>query len=203
MHIKETLHSLHLNDLKNSGLSDKTIIEANIKSVPPSEIIKKLEFNLPDIVSMYEIPYPNIKHSRFRVFYSEFKSSKKQPKYLQRKGTGGRLYIHHNLIEALNNPSITIYITEGEKKTLKAVQEGICCIGIAGLWCWGKNNNLIEDFKQIVFIDRKVGIVPDNDWLQPNKHGYQKNLREAVYGLANKLIERGAKPFIVQLPEQK
>jgi hypothetical protein len=44
-----------------------------------------------------------------------------------------------------------------------------------------------------------VKLVPDDDWLSPNKHGYGKNLKDAVYRLAGKLKERGARVFIVNI----
>ncbi len=66
------LHPDHLADLKKSGLSDKTIIEADIKSVPPDMINKVLGFNIPGIISMYAIPYGN-GYYRFKIFYDEQK----------------------------------------------------------------------------------------------------------------------------------
>jgi hypothetical protein len=204
MFIKEMfyeLHPDHLADLRRSGLSDKTILKAGIKSLPPNEITKKLGFNNPDITSCYEIPYDK-DFSRFRIFYTNNATDK--PKYLQRKGTSNRLYIHHLTKEILNNPSIPLYITEGEKKALKATQESLFCVALSGLWSWSNGKKeLIEDFDQIVLKDRDIYIVPDNDWCQLNKHGYAKNLEQAVYELADRLKEKGAKVFIVQLPQGK
>src|SRR5438309_780703 len=36
----------------------------------------------------------------------------------------------------LADVSFPLYVTEGEKKTLKAVQEGLVCVGLAGVWSW-------------------------------------------------------------------
>jgi hypothetical protein len=102
----------------------------------------------------------------------------------------------------LSDPSVPLYFVEGEKKTLKAVQEGLPAIGLAGLWAWSDGNgNLISDFDQINFEDRLIYIVPDNDFLNSNK--YRKGLKEAVHRLADKLIERGAKVYIKHLPPGK
>ena len=99
------------------------------------------------------------------------------------------------------DPTIPITITEGEKKALKGSQEGVNCIGLSGLWNWSDGKQeLIKDFDLINLNGRKVFLVPDNDWLSPNKHGYEKNLKQAVYGLANQLMKRGARVFIVSLP---
>lgn len=196
---KSALHPLHLADLRESGLTDQTIQEARIESVVPGRITKELRFNIPAIVSMYRIPYPGTDFSRYKCFYSAEKTG---PKYLQRKDTSNRLFIPDIVRPIFDDTSVHLYVTEGEKKALKATQEGICCIGLSGLWNWKNKGSkeLIADFDQITFEGRHVYIVPDNDWLQPNKHGYKKNLKQAVYGLTSKIKERGAKVFIVELP---
>ena len=193
------LHPLHLDDLQKSGLTDETITQSGIHTVPPNDINRKLGFNILGLISCYEIPYDE-SFSRFRAFYDD-NIPGKQPKYLQRKNTGNRLYIPNLVRPLLDDPSISLYFTEGEKKALKAVQAGLYCIGLSGLWNWSNGNKeLIIDFDLIKLQGREVFIIPDNDWLQPNKHGYAKNLKLAVYGLANRLKERGARVFIVELP---
>lgn len=195
------LHPDHIADLKKSGLSDETILKADIKSVPPDMINKKLGFNISDLTSCYEIPYDK-NFSRFKAFYRDHQYDKKHPKYLQRKNTGNRLYIPPDVRPLLSNPDIHLCITEGEKKALKATREGLPCIALSGLWNWSNGTKeLIPDFDQIALEGREVYTVPDNDWLQPNKHGYKKNLKQAVYQLADRLKKRGAKVFIVELPQ--
>lgn len=196
----------HYDDLKRSGLIDKTIEDAGIKTVRPADINKKLGFNVHGIQSMYEIPYNN-EYSRFRVFYVEGNKSNsdgtEKPKYLCRKDSGNHLYIPFQVRPVLRELSIPLLITEGEKKALKAAQEKLPCIAIAGLWGWkikGKDE-LIPDFDLIALSGRIIHIVPDNDWLESNREGRQKNLRQAVYGLACKLIDRGAKVSWIELPK--
>ncbi len=195
----------HYADLKKSGLSDDTIREAGIKAVPPDQINKKLDFNVHGLVSMYEIPFDD-EYSRFRVFYESGKgvdkSGKPKPKYLTRKDLENRLYIPSNAKSILNDISIPLEITEGEKKALKACQEGLYCIAVTGLWNWkikGKNE-LIPDFDKIKLNGRKVILTPDNDWLEPNRNGYRKNLEQAVHRLSYLLIDRGAKVYWRELP---
>ena len=190
-------HPDHLEDLRKSGLSDETIIGAGIRSFGSEEINKHLGFNLSGMISMYEIPYGN-GFSRYRVFYGD---GQKGPKYIQPKGTGNRLYIPKQLEAILKDSSIPICITEGEKKALKAIQMGIHCIGLAGLWNWSNGNKkLIGDFDLISFKQRKVFIIPDNDYLHSDKRGYRKNLKEAVSCLARLLKQRDAEVHIIELP---
>jgi len=189
------LAQIHLQDLRKSGLSDETVLKAEIKSVPPDIFKKKLGFDS-GITSVYELPYDK-SFSRFKAFLNDGRTQ-----YLQIKETGNRLYIPADVKPALSDPSIPLFITEGEKKALKACQEGLFCIGLSGLWNWSNGTKeLIPDFDLIACKDRHIYITPDNDWLKPNKHGYRKNLRNAVYELAEKLREREAKVFIVELPQ--
>ncbi len=126
-----SLSPQHLEDLRKSGLTDDTIKEADIKSVPPDQINKKLGSSRNGISSAYEIPYDS-EYSKFKVFYEEGKEYKKdgdeKPKYLARKDSGNRLYIPSKVRPILNDVSTPLNIVEGEKKALKGCQEG--CIFI-------------------------------------------------------------------------
>ncbi|ODS34505.1 MAG: ATPase [Candidatus Scalindua rubra] len=195
----------HYQDLKKSGLSDDTIKEAGIKSVPPDQINKKLGFNVDGLISMYEISFEE-DYSRFKAFYENgkgfIKDGNKKPKYLVRKDSGNRLYIPVRVKPVLEDVSIPLDITEGEKKSLKGCQEGLFCIGITGLWNWKikDENKLIPDFGQISLVGRTIAINPDNDWLKPDKNGERKNLKQAVHQLAYLLTDRGAKVYWRELP---
>lgn len=196
-----SLHPAHLEDLRKSELSDETIKQAGIYSVPPGDINKKLGMNCPDIESLMAFPYPGCDGFEIcKVF-----PPRDGLKYIQPKGSSNRLYIPHPVEGILSDPSIPIHFTEGIKKALKACQEGIPCIGMSGLWNWSdgsEEKRLTPDFDKINLWRRIVNIVPDNDWLSPDRHGEQKNLRQAVYELAYRLIDRGARVFIVELPKE-
>ena len=70
---KSLLHPEHYADLKEkSGLSDETIQQAEIKTIPPDQINKLIGFNVPDLTSAYEIPYGN-GFSRIKAFYEKGK----------------------------------------------------------------------------------------------------------------------------------
>lgn len=194
-----SLHPLHLEDLKRSGLSDETILRAGIRSVPPAEIRKLLGFEPKGLSSTYLIPYHD-GFFRLRCFYEEGING---AKYLQRKNSDNRLYIPPILDrDTLKDANIPLYLTEGEKKALKACQENLSCIAVAGLWNWTNGNGeLVQDFEEIELKGRTIFLVPDNDFMRPNKHGYPKNLTQALQKLALKLIERGAYVYLVELPQ--
>ncbi len=125
-----SLAAQHYEDLRRSGLLDGTIQEAGIKSVPPDQINKELGSGRNGISSAYEIPYDS-EYSKFKVFYEEGKECDGMPKYLARKDSGNRLYIPSKVKPILNDVSIPLDITEGEKKALKGCQEGLYCIAIS------------------------------------------------------------------------
>ncbi|TVM00177.1 MAG: hypothetical protein CV087_15365 [Candidatus Brocadia sp. WS118] len=204
--LESRLHPDHLADLRKSGLSDETILEAGIKSLQPADIDKI--FGYPTFAkSAYEIPYPGCEgYSRYKMSYDDTNKINslggERPKYLTKKDSGNHLYIPPKVKVVLDDATTPLYITEGEKKALKACQEGLCCIAIAGLWNWKvkDKDKLIPDFNLIALDGRAVYIVPDSDWLLPDRHGKSKNLRQAVYDLAYKLIDRGAKVSWIELP---
>lgn len=193
------LHPDHLQDLRGSGLSDETIKQAGIYSVPPRDINKRLGFNDSRIESVMVFPYPGC--DGFEI-YKVF-PPRDGLKYVQPKGSMNRLYIPHLVRGILSNSSILICFTEGVKKAIKSTQDGIPCVAMNGLWNWSdgsKEKKLIPDFDWVVLGNRTVYLIPDNDWLQPDHHGEPKNLRQAVYELGYRLIDRGAKVFIIELP---
>lgn len=193
------LHPEHLADLKKSGLSEATIKNSGIYSVPPRDISKKMGFSDSRVTSLMAFPYFRNGFERFKPF----PEGSYPRKYYQRFETKNHLYIPFSINNGmLADPSKPLHIVEGEKKALKLNQEGILTVGLSGLWNWSKGNKeLLDDFNLISLNNRTVKIVPDNDWLKPNKHGYKKNLEKAVKELAYKLIDRGAKVFIKLLPE--
>ncbi len=204
----EFLHPDHLADLRKSGLSDETIFESGIKSVRPADIDMKIGFPT-QATSAYEIPYGENGYSRFKMFYSEEnrinpKTGEERPKYLCKKGSENHLYIPSKTRPILDDSSILIYVIEGEKKALRTTQGDLPCIAISGLWNWSNGSGgLISDFDLIALDGRTILVVPDNDFLLPDRHGKPKNLKKAVYELAYKLIDRGAKVSLVELPQDE
>ncbi len=184
----------HLADLGASGLNDKIIAEANIKSLSPDEIAAILGKNASKVQSAMLFEYPDTDHFyRMKLFPPLIDHEGHKRKYHQKAGTRSHLYIHPRVKMVLSNPSIPISFVEGEKKTLRAIQEGIDAIGIGGLWSWLYNGDPLPEFDSIAFAGREVAIYPDSDiWVRPD-------LLKAVYALGMALHERGAKVKIAQI----
>jgi hypothetical protein len=84
--------------------------------------------------------------------------------------------------------------TEGEKKSLKATQEGFFCLGLGGLWNWlheGKAHPLLDN---IAHVERVENLYPDSHvWKRPD-------LLQAVYAFGKELELRGAVVRVAIIP---
>ena len=185
----------HLEDLRKSGLSDETIQEAKLKSVPPRLFKEILGFNA-KIESMYEIPYQGTEFSRWKLFPPFTNREGHSQKYHQPKDSAPRLYVP----PGFDCTKKLWRITEGEKKALKATQEGLNCLGIGGAYSGAKKNGdgkseLIPDLQNIPWKNKTVEIIPDADFKTKD------HVARGFYRFAKLLEEKGATVFIVELPD--
>lgn len=141
-------------------------------------------------------------------------------KYLGAPGRGNLLYFPPEVTtEALEDESIPLVITEGEKKTLALYRLAtwdlslsrwhFVPLGLAGVWSfWGTVGKdvtatgrrcdvkgLIQDFERIKLYGRDVIILFDAD-VQTNE-----NVAKARRRLANELKARGADVFYCEMPD--
>lgn len=192
----------HLADLQGSGLSDETIAKSGCYSAPEpaTRIIlgfgvgPGLVFPFPNCVSSLKQPFCQVKPDNRPEFL-------KSAKYITPKESGCRIYIPPTLPQdRLSNVSIPIYLTEGCKKALKAVQEGLACLAFAGVDAWrdrrnGHGSEPLKELDAIPWKRRKVYIVYDSDlaWKAP--------VRMAEFRLARELQARGATVHAIRLPQ--
>jgi|LNFM01.2.fsa_nt_gb hypothetical protein len=201
---KQQLHDDHLKDLIKSGLSDVTIARLGFKAVRPHDI------KLSNVVSAYSIPYFDMEgqtngFSRQKLFPPRKTTDGHTQKYSQPEGSSTHLYLPPlvNWLELALDPTKAIVITEGEKKSAKACQEGLTAMGVAGVWCWrSKIDNgeaitlpVLDEFN---WKARRVEIVPDSDAWRPEK---LLGVLSGFFALAKDLERRGARVLLVKLPD--
>jgi hypothetical protein len=175
-----SLHPDHLADLRKSGLSDETIAQAGVYSVRPADIGKITRH--PQVHSLLAFPYSPT-FTRYKVFPTQLKLKGKGYRYTQMAGSGVHLYVPPMARAAAQNPKETLYIVEGEKKALKACQEGLTCVAIGGLWNWRQDKKLIDDIQALPLRDRRVVLVPDSDvWGRPDLVSAVSRLAQALRG---------------------
>ncbi|MBZ0268897.1 DUF3854 domain-containing protein, partial [bacterium] len=158
----------------------------------------------------YVIPYPGTEDERgdpFRRFKPDvpFDSGRGKPaKYLSptksRYAIGNRLYIPGNLAPGvLRDTSQRILITEGERKALRACQDGLPTVALAGVTCWVSTSPEgascpIADLDLIEWPGRQVVILFDSD------AATKSAVRFEEYKLYRELTSRGAKVRVGRLP---
>jgi hypothetical protein len=200
-----SLHAEALEDLRKSGLSDTTISEAGLYTPAPADLPRLLGGRLADQVRhVLVFPYDVVGHGALWRGDDEFVRCKLFPpvsggdghtiRYYQRAGTSPRLYIPAPARAMLADPTVPLLITEGEKKALKANQEGLACVAVGGLWNWQGRGRPIADLDRIDWYGRDTRVAPDSDvWTRAD-------LLHPVYALGKELETRGAAVTVLKLP---
>ncbi len=198
-----SLHPDHLADLRRSGLTDQTITAAGIRSLAPAEWPRYLSPRLAaKIQSAYLIPYPEADGSypnaggfyRVKIFPPIPDQHGHSIRYYQPAGTAPHLYLPPRARAVCADPSVPLWITEGEKKALKADQEGLACAALGGLWSWLLGGKPIPDLDQVDWYERELLLGPDSDvWAR-------QDLLRPVVAFGKNLEARGAKAAVAKLP---
>jgi hypothetical protein len=197
-----TLHDPHLDDLRQSALTDETIAAARIRTVPPWMIPKLLRRSPPKGVrSAYAIPYFSpggglMDVVRLKIFPS-LERKRGVTKYLQAPGSAVRIYFPIMVMNRVLYSADDLLIIEGEKKSLAVAQTGAAVIGLAGCegWHLGGSERLHPDFDDIGLDGRTVHLWFDVDIkTNPMVHYAADRL-----GLA--LKARGVKALTIVRPE--
>ena len=204
------LHPLHLADLKKYPLSDETIRQQGIRSIPPHTIAQLLRFDMPGVTSATLFPFADpaggwMDHIRMKVFppltRETARGGKKKTetiKYLQPKASGVRLYFPLATMRAACESMETLWVCEGEKKGLRVAQrDGVPVVALCGVEGWhaGGSEELLPDFDRIALDGRVVKVVPDGD-VEDNP-----NVARAIWRFGAALDRRGARPELVHLPQ--
>lgn len=201
----QKLNKLTIDDLKKSGL-EKHAKQLQARSLSAVEMNK---VRSGAHVEATEFPYFDldgkpIGFSRYKLHGSFTPYKAKKPiKYFQVSGTTSHLYFPPlcDWRKIAADPSIPIYICEGEKKAAKACAEGFPTIGIGGVWNFLEKvsddlpSDLIDDFNLINWDGRKVIIVFDSDIL------FKESVRIALKKLRDQLVRLGANPHQKNLPQ--
>jgi hypothetical protein len=204
------LHPLHLADLRKSTLPDETIKAQGIRSIPPNMIAQLLGFDMPGVTSAMLFPFADpaggwMDHVRMKIFpvltREKGRGSAKTTetiKYLQPKASGVRLYFPISTMRAVCESMETLWVCEGEKKSLRVAQRDcvpvVALCGVEG-WHAGGSDALLADFDHIPLKGRVVKVVPDGD-VEDNP-----NVARAIWRFGAALDRCGALPELVHLPQ--
>ncbi len=193
----------HRADLYRSSLTDATIAQQKIRSVPPHTIDSLLGFPAPKVMSAYLIPFFDprtgqwMDHVCLKVFPSHKDTKGHTVKYLGRRASGTRIFFPLATIDAVLHSTEPLYIVEGQKKSLSVGQLELPTVGMCGVEGWhvAGSRDLHPDLDDVGLRGREVNVIPDAD-VRTNPA-----VNHAVRRLGAALVARGAVCKVVLVPE--
>jgi hypothetical protein len=182
----------HLADLRASGLNDETIRTAGLCSAPAAAAALLGFHESPALVFPYaeHRGYIRIKPDQPRV-----DREGKTIKYESPRGSRNHLYgpsRTRSRLRGMGEPVSAVIITEGEKKALKADQEGFATISVPGVWGW---RTCVPELTGIGWSGRRAVIAFDSDVIR------KADVKNAISALADRLKDDGADVGVILLPD--
>ncbi|NQU20949.1 MAG: DUF3854 domain-containing protein [Candidatus Nealsonbacteria bacterium] len=193
----------HQENLRRSGLSDATIRASGIYSETDHQKLASLlnrkrysRKNGPGLVFPYFDQAGAIVLCRIKPDRPPQNANGKAAKYLAPSGSPVRVYIPQSVNGDLAKVERPLLLTEGEKKSLCATQNGFLCVALSGVDCWHarKSSALLPDLEQMRWKGREVYLAFDSDAVE------NENVRDNERLLAATLGNYGATVKIVRLP---
>ncbi len=206
------LRSHHRSELFRSGIKVSTALRAGLYSESRPDTLRELLGRTPGFKGAALVfPYPDSTgrmngYARLRPDNPRRDGEGKQVKYEAPSEQPPRLYVPPGTVAALADSTISLLITEGEKKALAADQAGLKCVAVSGVWAWQKrrdrNENgkprgkrkLIDDLASIPMEGRKIYIAFDSDLAE------KPDIQHAEQELAKALSANGATVRCIRLP---
>jgi hypothetical protein len=116
-------------------------------------------------------------------------------KYEQVGGVGCVLDVHPHNLDRLRDPSIPLWIVEGEKKGDALTSRGECAVALPGVWNWQRSAEMLPDWDHVELSSRLVYVCFDSDaWSNGN-------VQMALQRLVAALKDRGAEVLVVHLED--
>ena len=188
------LHENHLADLRASGLDDDTIRTAGLCSAPAAATGLLGFHDTPALVIPY-VGHPG--YVRIKPDVPRVDAHGRAIKYETPRGGRNHLYIPSRTRQRLigiGPRAATIIITEGEKKALKADQEGFAVISVPGVWGW-RSVDALRELAEIDWEGRRAVIAFDSDVTR------KPDVKAAIAALVEHLKKLKAEVRVVVLPD--
>jgi hypothetical protein len=199
----------HQADLVKSGLSREQVAAAGVYSLSdPHKAAELLHWKHaaskygPFLAFPFRDPATWVTNGYVRLKPDRPRQAKGQRvRYESPVGQQNRAYFPPGVRAALADPAGPLLITEGEKKSLKADQEGFACVGLVGVEGWSKKRKdkseareLLDDLAAIRWDGRPIFICFDSDIAE------KPAVQRAEWRLTEALRAKGAVVRVVRLP---
>jgi len=187
---------------EGSGLAPEVIAERGYRSVDRAEL-RRLGFApsqlRPGLLLPLWAPDGSQPLCVLRPDNPRLDAEGKPLKYEIPKGQPMRLDCPPRCQPKLKDPSLPLWITEGQKKADALASHGLCAVALLGVWNFKGRNSLggtvlLADWDYIALDGRAVHLVFDSDVLE------KPSVRQALDRLAEHLQRKKAHVSIVYLP---
>jgi hypothetical protein len=194
----------HSKMLAESAISEAVAQERGYRSVGLKSELQRLGFsNYQQRVPALLVPIYGVSGeiANYQIRPDEARMNRKGQaiKYETIAGSKICIDVPPHVVKEIRDPSKSLFITEGVKKADSAVSQGLCCIGLIGVWNWRGSNEwggktVLPDWDYIALKERKVYIVFDSDVVE------KESVAMAMSRLKGFLSSRGADVSIIYLP---
>jgi hypothetical protein len=206
----------HVEDLRRSGISDATIRLCRFRSVMAKDAGGLLNWQNDggQLGDCLYIPFltPEGREYAFRLkpdkplTHTKRSGKVTKRKYEQPKGVPVRPYFPPGFHPLIEDASVAILITEGEKKAARAVQDGFACVGLTGVTAWSVKRDrdaddkpigprrLLPDLLALPLRSRTVYVAFDSD------AATKSEVQREEQALASALVAQGAAVKLVRIP---
>lgn len=181
------------------GLSDADIDRLGITIISSSQTKDELGWSEPN--PLFKIPYWGITGEKLAdnrgnqlARYRRTVLNAKGERYTQRAGTGARHYLPPGTdwINTSRDPSIPVFYTEGEFKSITASKYLGPCIGNAGVSSFRGEQGLAKPLDEFIWKGRQVYIIYDAEASSTSSVPLKSNIVRAQGELAFELKLRGS-----------
>lgn len=194
-----TLSERHQHELEASGIPPEVIAERGYRTVTDPAELRRLGFAdwqaLPGLlIPLHDLQGGNgrykLKPDRPRIDRKPDKPDR-VVKYESQAGQPPALDVPLRCLAGLQDPTVRLVFTEGEKKADKAAAAGMCAVSIPGVWGWVEKGRVpLKDFEPLIpyLNGREVVLAFDSDPAPKTV----ENVNYALRCLTNFLREHGA-----------
>jgi hypothetical protein len=205
LELREKLLEAHRRLLLASAITIKVIVARGYRTVTDARELRRLGFSpkqtqcAPGVLIPIHGVGGRIVTHQFRPDAPRLNKDGKPIKYETPAGSRLVLDVPPMAREAIGNPAVPLFITEGSRKADAAVSKGLCCIALLGVWGFrGRNKGggtvALADWESIALNDRTVYVAFDSDVMQ------KREVHAALVRLKALLESRGARVRIIYLP---
>ena len=174
--LKDQLSDDHLRGLLDgSGIAAEVVADRGYRTATSKAQLRRLGFsdhqcNVPALIMPFHDIDGEIRTYHLRPDRPRIGKNGRPTKYEMPQGSRMTLDVHPWIHQKgwLRDPRRRLFVTEGIKKADSAVSRALCCVALAGTWCWrGANEQggktALADWESIALNERDVYIVFDSD----------------------------------------